>query len=160
MIYIDMDGVVADFEKAVIDKTGSTIAEHIEAKQWDVVKKTFMCYDTFISLEPMPLMDVLKNHVGKFKILTATGYINEDDVKKAKLEWLCNHLEGFDERDFKAVPKSHEKAEYAVDIDDILVDDREKSIRPWTSEGGTGILFTNSEYEIRAVNRLLESVTL
>ncbi|GAG55785.1 unnamed protein product, partial [marine sediment metagenome] len=49
--------------------------------------------------------------------------------------------------------KSAEKAQYA-EPNAILIDDRTKSIQPWTAAGGIGILHTSAQDSINQLKQL------
>ena len=55
------------------------------------------------------------------------------------------------------VSKSPDKAEYAHPYS-ILIDDREKSIDPWRTKGGIGILHTSAEETIAQLQAIVEAM--
>jgi 5'(3')-deoxyribonucleotidase len=146
IIYFDLDGVLADFEKGFHRMTGIDLAllgpdAFADKETKDAV---FQHPTFFLDLELMPGAKDLVNYAQGFqadiKVLTATGYSNEDAVDAQKRAWVKKH---FGDLEVHTVPKSEMKAKFAWPID-ILIDDRlEKSIIPFREKGGIGIHHTH-----------------
>ena len=47
-----------------------------------------------------------------------------------------------------------EKQDYCKGPEDILIDDREKTIREWRDQGGTGILYVSPEKTLKELEEL------
>lgn len=156
-IYVDLDGVVADFDAKVSEITNgeSQNSEFPNSKLWAAVYR----YDKdvepfFVSLPKMADADKLINFItDNFEFvtfLTATGSTPRDAARQKK-QWANNAFPGID---VIAVQKSAEKAVYA-NPRTILVDDREQSIGPWVRAGGVGILFTDASQAISELQKVL-----
>ncbi len=153
-VYIDIDGVLADFQKSAEKIAACTIKELMRQNKWQDFKKN-LCYSNFfLELEEMPLVEILKKHIGKFEIITACGNYNTTGVKKMKKAWIEKTF-GL-EVTVHYVIKSHEKAKFANNKS-LLIDDRPKSVNPFIKNGGFAMLFTNTKLQINEIDTMLAS---
>jgi beta-phosphoglucomutase-like phosphatase (HAD superfamily) len=148
-LYLDMDGVLADFHKEY---------DKLDPKRED--RKRFRAAvledRIFEKLDFMPDAQELLNHVSKLngvriEILTSMGThdpIQGDAAKMQKLKWL----------NAKNIPykanftrNKEEKAQYA-NATSILIDDSIGCITPFIAAGGHGILHTNSTNSISVLD--------
>lgn len=152
-LYLDMDGVLADFNKAYL----LLDPEKADRKRF---REAVLTHRIFETLDFMPDTQELLNHVSKLngvkvEILTSMGThdpFQGDSAKQQKLLWLNKHR-----IPYKAnfVRNKEEKAQYATPTS-ILIDDSIGCITPFNAAGGHGILHTNSA----DTNRLLDSTIL
>jgi hypothetical protein len=141
-LYIDSDGVLADFDALAYEILGQRrIHEVPKGTLWSAIERHG---SFFASLPLMEGADRLVDFVtvpGRFAsvgVLTATGH-TPADAGEQKRTWysawrpdLTVHI----------VTKSPDKAAFAHPRA-ILIDDRAKSIDPWVAAGGIGILHTS-----------------
>jgi len=153
LIYLDMDGVLADYEKEADKRLGKPLSV-VGNAGWKKVKKEHYETDFFPSLDPMPgakeLFSFIKQHF-RFKILSATGEHISNIIKKEKATWLKKHFGG---AETIFVIHSKDKAKYAND-GVVLVDDREKSVKPFHGAGGNVILHKNPKQTITKLKKHL-----
>jgi 5'(3')-deoxyribonucleotidase len=152
-VYIDMDGVVSDMDAKMEEITdgASGAPDYPKGKFWKAVQRYNDTVGPFF--ESLPKMDGADNLI-KFitdnfehvAFLTASGTTPKDGPDQ-KRNWTAENYPGIKTI---VVTKSPEKAIYA-NPRAILIDDRDKSIDPWTRAGGIGILFKNST---QAIDRL------
>jgi hypothetical protein len=155
-LYLDMDGVLADFNKAY-----TKIATNLEDPKR--FRTAVMDYHIFEDLEFMPDTHQLLNHVKKIhdvniEILTSMGTFNPEQgqaAKTQKLKWLDSH-----KIDYKAnfVRSKIEKAEYATETS-ILIDDSVGCISPFIRKGGHGILHKNASETISILDATIVHVS-
>lgn len=155
MLYLDMDGVLADFNKEYI----KCDPEKADRKKF---RSAVMEHRIFEKLEFMPDTQELLNHVSKLngvtiEILTSMGTREPDQAQAAKhqkLKWL-------DEKNipYKAnfVHSKQEKANYAGSTS-ILIDDSVGCISPYIEAGGHGILHVNASDTIRMLDSVLSTL--
>lgn len=151
-IYVDMDGVVANFDQGFYDATGKW-PKDISHEELKALKKQLVAEgDFFYNLKPMPGAKQLWNYVNKYnaKILTATGDTEPDKVATEKRRWAKKIL---GVSNIIVVRKLPMKAEYANPTS-ILIDDREKALKPWKNAGGIGIHFTDVASAIKQLKSL------
>ena len=155
-LYLDMDGVLADFAKAYVD------FEPLD-KNTRKFKAAVKEAKIFEHLDMMPDTHELLNHVRhledhgdiNIEILTSMGTYEPffaNEVKNQKGTWLRKHNILY-KRNF--VHNKREKANYA-DSCSILIDDSVGCVSPFMEHGGHGILHTNASNSIR----LLDSTIL
>ncbi len=150
-IYLDMDGVLADFDRGVRELCGMNPQSQNgkrDAKQddlmWEKIREVDHFYDRLHMMRGAKGMFYkLWNKFGdKCEILTGIPKPHRGIVTAGedKISWVRRALnpkiggnivfrEG--EQNFCSGPAT------------VLIDDREKSIREWEEKGGTGILHTD-----------------
>ena len=151
-LYLDMDGVLADFNK-----------EYIKFDPLKDDRKKFrsavLDHKIFELLDFMPDTQELLNHVSRLQgvtieILTSMGThdpVQGEAAKQQKLAWLNKH-----NLPYRAnfVRNKQEKAQYA-NPRSILIDDSVGCISPFIEHGGHGILHVNSSDTISILDAVL-----
>ena len=148
-LYLDMDGVLADFNKAY-----KKIDPHKEDRK--KFRDSVIYHKIFVDLDFMPDAHQLLNHVSKLnginiEILTSMGThdpFQAHEAKVQKLEWLKKH-----NIPYKAnfVHDKVGKAEYANEKS-ILIDDSIGCVTPFIAKMGHGILHVNAPDSIRLLD--------
>ena len=140
-IYLDMDGVIADFVKRYKELYHMEPREAEKNKKFDHYFNEFIETNQFATLDLMPgAMDAitfLRKASVPTQILSSTA--NEkryDAISKQKMIWLQTHGITFNPI---FVPGKRLKQEHAAP-DRILIDDTESVIDQWNAAGGIGIL--------------------
>lgn len=146
-IFLDVDGVMADFHKGVIDVTGKAPQDQQLKDMWKALARHG---DFYNSLDKMSDADVLWNYVAHRQPTFLTGIPWGGWAPKQKREWLGRNY-GFD------VPVitcfASEKHTHAA-AGDILIDDREKARAAWESVGGVFILHTSAADSIAQLKKM------
>lgn len=151
-LYVDLDGVLANFKKKAheiidvdIDKADNKTVSRF-FKELD--KRALEGHKFFEDLELMPNAMKLWNYIKKYDpiILSATGYTH--GAEQEKRAWIKKHLGSEAAKKALFVKQSREKSKYAG-AESILIDDRSKSIDPWIAEGGIGILHISAAETIK-----------
>jgi len=139
-IYLDMDGVIADFSKKYRELYKIYPHEADTYKTFDGFFIKFIESREFSKLDLMPdamkLIEYLKSLSIPTEILSSTSSEKRDaDIREQKLEWLKNH--GID---FPAilVPGKRHKKNYS-NAKSLLIDDTEQNIDQWREAGGVAI---------------------
>lgn len=148
-LYLDMDGVLANFNKRFAEIQTS---EHDHIRFRDAVLQ----FNIFEDLEFMPDAHELLNHVAKLEninveILTSMGTFDVERgiaAKRQKMAWLAKHGITYKPN---FVRTKTEKAQFAGSTS-ILVDDSIGCIAPYIKHGGHGILHVNAPDSIRIID--------
>ena len=145
-VYLDMDGVLADFDQRFEDISGMKPKE-FEAKYgtkefWNLIDEENKI-SFWVGIKPMPGAAALVNAVKKYNYELLTSPSAKKQSYLGKILWVRNHsdiLGGKPRINFKRAKEKHEvKPELAKT--DILIDDREDTIERWNAAGGTGIVY-------------------
>ena len=156
-IYLDMDGVLADFENGVRrfcgmeplmqEKEGQNDAEDI---MWEKIRDTEHFYDRLELLPGAAQMFMLLHEAYKDRLEILTGIprprrgIKGADEDKRK--WVRRMLS---EDILVNVVFRAQKQEFCTGSDSILIDDLKINIQEWEEAGGTGIWHTSGEETLR-----------
>jgi 5'-nucleotidase len=142
-LYLDMDGVLCDFNKRYTELFGVEAASTRERKEHTPQWKEFIEGRNFTKLDWYPGADELLHYVksleGKVEIeilSSSGGELFHDRVLEQKLQWLNDHS-----ITYKAniTNGSRKKALYASGKNRILVDDTDYVIKAFIEAGGIGI---------------------
>jgi len=156
IVYVDMDGVLADF-------FGEVAREH-DVAYWREIHRKDLGIDQiaqepefFTKLPVLPnagrLMQGVIQLSGKYSILSSPLLSNVEDSSREKADWLERHLKNHQPQ---AVIFDHEKYKFARQADgtpNILIDDWDTNIRLWEANGGIGILYKDEKYQ-QALHKL------
>lgn len=144
LIFVDMDGVVSDFDGHVLELYGKPMEQMTPEEQkqfWDedCVSKRFFANAPLI-IEGLHLVRTLQSARYDLSFLTSTGGgAQHIEIAKQKLDFLQRHHLGHIPVAFATGTKS--KASFAHS-GAILIDDRQKVVDAFEQAGGTGILFS------------------
>ena len=147
-VYVDMDGVLADFFGEWQKLIGSDWR-----KVKDIEPALQKIRDTdnfFLNLPMLPqaknLLGVIKKVKGSYTILSSP-LPNDPNSEPHKREWIKNNLDFFPPEN---VIITHDKPKYAVNSDgtpNILIDDFGKNIASWEAAGGEGFKHKDHKFE-------------
>lgn len=150
-LYLDMDGVLADFHKEYVKYD----PDKSDRKKF---RASVMEHQIFEKLDFMPDTQELLNHVKHLansgvhvEILTSMGThdpIQGAEAKKQKTAWLKAHGIPYKPN---FVRNKQEKSAYATPTS-ILVDDSPGCISPFIEKGGHGILHHRASETIRILD--------
>jgi hypothetical protein len=141
-IYLDMDGVIADFVKRYKELYHMEPREAEKKKEFNKFFDEFIATGQFATLDLMPGaidgLTYLRKHLTiPTQILSSTA--NEaryDEISKQKMIWLQTHGITFTPN---FVPGKRHKWKFAKP-DTIIIDDTQSVIDDWRKAGGIGIL--------------------
>lgn len=150
-IYLDMDGVLADFDSQFKNLTG-LLPKDFEQKYgiekfWSVIPTNTSKF--WSGIPWMPDGKKLRDYTSKYNptILTAPSRHKSSEI--GKTEWRDKNMSGV-KMIFKGAKFKHELAT----PNSILVDDRKDNIERWSNAGGIGILHTSTQNTIAQLKKL------
>lgn len=157
-IYLDMDGVLSDFQKRYRElfgeeASGEDRAQKDKSKNWD----KFVLTRQFIELEYFPgaveLLDYLADLNIPIEILSSTGGPKyHAEVREQKYIWLNDHDIWLNNENI--VPGRRIKRFFSFP-GRVLIDDTEDVVDEFNQYGGKAILHKNVEETIKTLETLL-----
>lgn len=162
MIYIDSDGVLADFEKWVKEINPKAFdSSNIHEKIKDVDRVMVENYlSVFLDMEECNNSESFLNNLREneeYMVLTALPRLGRLQKEFPEIEDMEHRVNVMRENKFRwfelrGIPRckviitdaSNEKTRYCKSSSDVLYDDRDLNIERWIKKGGIGILVNNN----------------
>lgn len=157
-IYLDLDGVIADFEKRFYELYGMSPKDAEARKQFGNNFQKLIDDKHFSTLDLMPdaldLLQYLKHQMVPVEILSSTARESvHNAVSFQKDVWLQKQGISYP-RNF--VPGKQHKPKFA-DENSVLIDDTKSIIDAWNKAGGIGIHHTDALTTISILDVLLRA---
>ena len=150
-IYVDMDGVLADFftewgKLMGKDNWRDIGIEQIPAALEKIRQTENFWLDLPLTKNAKNLLNLIKDVKGEYSICSSP-LPGDPNSEPHKLEWIKKHLNFFPP---KEVIITHDKPKYATQKDgtpNILIDDYGKNINAWEAAGGVGFKHKDHKFE-------------
>ena len=159
-IYLDMDGVLANFNQRFRDLSGMEPKE-FENKYgkkafWNLIDEEHKI-KFWVGIKPMDgasaLVDAVKDY--NYELLTSPSAKKQSYL--GKILWVRNHTgDVFPSKpriNFKKAKEKHQ-IKSKLSQTDILIDDREDTIGRWNAAGGTGIVYKSIDQTLNDLKKL------
>lgn len=147
-VFVDMDGVLADFDTGYEQRFGARPSKMFDNADWDAVRGAKGFY---ASLPPMPDFDELWAGLAALNPVILTGVPRSvGEAPANKRAWVDRHI-GPDQPMITCA--SRDKSLHIRAPGDILIDDWDKHKALWIERGGvwiTHVSAANSLAELRA----------
>ena len=160
-IYIDMDGVVADFDTYVSLLLKRPIGWHnslgdLSNEEWvKIASEDRLYYHLSLMPDATKLVAYIKSLSTRFYVQFLTAIPRRTTMPSAKADkqaWVDKYFPGMK---MDVGPYSHDKQKWCVP-GDILIDDRPSNIEQWTAVGGIAIYHTGDvDASIRRLNEVI-----
>ena len=146
-IFLDMDGVVADFDKFAEELLGREIGwgdttQDLTAEEWvKLASVDRLYYQLPLMPDATKLVAYVKSLSTRFQIGFLTAIPRRTTIPSARADkqaWVDKYFPGMR---MDIGPFSHDKHKWCSP-GDILVDDRPSNIREWNAAGGIAIYHT------------------
>ena len=165
IVYLDMDGVLADFFGGVEFLYGVEHWKQLTNDKTKDLKKEVIDRitgtDFFAVLPKFPTADALIDMVkkftgGNFSINTSPLRGDHENSAKYKKVWIANNIEQPDEIVVTGRKETYAKNK-GTGTPNILIDDRPINIQKWQAAGGDGILYQANRDPLSKVQQALEN---
>ncbi len=162
IVYLDMDGVIADFFGGVerlygVEHWKQLTSDKTKDLRQDVIDR-IAGTDFFAHLPKFntadSLIEMIKKFTGgQYSILTSPLRGDNENSGYYKKVWIGKNIEKPDD-----IIVTGRKESYATKngIANILIDDRPINIDKWQAKGGYGILYQANKHSISKVSQALE----
>jgi 5'-nucleotidase len=136
-IYLDLDGVMADFDKGFRGRFRAEPNNFSDSEMWKMINS----YETFYA--DLPLMPsaikLFEKLTDSFDVIILTACPRSNYTKAAlqKKDWVRKYLS----KDITVLPVlgGKNKALFMHEPGDVLIDDMEKNCKAWEELGGIAI---------------------
>ena len=154
MIYLDLDGVFADFNGAVQKHCPGLIYQQHSKQIWQVLETIPNFFSTLDVLPSLKIYDDITSNTNiEMQFLTAlpraTGYLKT--AQRDKTDWVHQYI---DWAQVNCVSSWEMKKYFCRGKHDLLIDDSPRNIEDWAKAGGTGILHITLEDTITKLKQL------
>lgn len=149
-IYLDLDGVLADWHGRVLElfnhtkawKLGDSIYEYLGVSRFQISHAISMEGMSFWqNLKPLPWFSHLIDTVSFYSDFSIATRPSRDPISATgKMQWMYKHLSGDNNKEFRRFAIIEDKFRLAK-TGTILIDDDEEQCNNFTEHGGLGILF-------------------
>ena len=154
IIYLDMDGVLADFKSGYKKLFG--VDPDISAINDDNINK-LTGTDFFSTLNKLPhadkIVDLAIKYAGSYSICSSPLRGDAKNSAFYKTEWIKKNLSPQP----KQIIITGKKDSYAKGKN-ILIDDRQKVLQPWIDRGGIGIWYNAYIHDVEKVANELKKI--
>lgn len=141
-IYLDMDGVVADFNAFVSEKLGRQIGwgiSDLTSEEWDEISKIKDLYDQLPLIDgSTKLVALAKSFNNRFNVEFLSALPRKGTMPSAaddKTKWIAKYFPGMK---VNFGPYSQDKQKWCKPLD-ILIDDKPENVEQWYAAGGIAI---------------------
>jgi len=166
ILYVDMDGVLADFYGPFNSMAGVTSWKDAPKKvTLNVLNKITKQDDFWINLKVLPdvpqLMSAIKSlFKGEYKLLSK-AIVGDPNAVAQKKQWAQKNLRPLPNETI-IMPATADKGQYAKQADgtpNILIDDFGHNIKKWQQAGGIGVQHKTGDikYTISQLKTALKS---
>lgn len=152
-IYVDMDGVLADFFpawKAIVGKDWREI-DDIESALQKIRDKDDFWLTIPLTPNAKQLLGIIKDLKGEYKILSAP-LADDPRVEPHKREWVEKNLSFFPPKEVIITKDKWKFAKQPDGTPNILIDDFGSNVRNWIAKGGVGFKHKDHKFERTASN--------
>lgn len=163
IINIDMDGVLANFDKRKLELFNGYEPKDIK-EAWKILSSDPTLY---LNLEPLDdardLVSGIYNSIFEHPIYKQTNLTVLTGIPRAcslptaeeqKRKWIEIYFPTLSNR-FKIGPFASDKYKHCFYSSDILIDDNEKNINEWNKAGGIGILHISAKETLKQLKDIL-----
>jgi hypothetical protein len=167
IIYLDMDGVLANFDSKSIELIGKPLKSFpTSLLGWMQMEKH---QNIYAILDKMPDADELVDgvfalaakHDCTVGVLTAIPWLGRIPLAtQHKQEWLAEKFPQYPDllTNFNIGPHARDKQNHCKP-NHVLIDDSHLNIPQWIAKGGCGILHTQAKLTLPILKTHLESIT-
>ena len=158
-VYLDMDGVIANFDQRFEDisvmKPHEFESKYGKKAFWNLIDEDNKI-SFWVGIKPMPGAKALVDYVKKYNYELLTSPSSKKQSYLGKILWVRNNsgiLGGKPRINFKKAKEKHQ-IKNNLSQSDILIDDRMDTIERWNNAGGTGIHYESASQVLSDLKKL------
>lgn len=155
-LFVDLDGVLADFDRGVLELTGRLPSQLSPRAMWPILSRTPDFYNSLAwTIDGKELWEGVQTH----KPLILTGLPLGKWAEPQKRAWCARVLGESVEviccLSREKAARGHERS--GPDSTPILIDDREKLREAWEAMGGIFILHRSAQESLEVLSKVLNN---
>lgn len=151
-IFVDLDGVLADFDRHYLEVFGIVANKNIDNVDWKAVREK---KDFYRHIPPMHDMQELWNGIKKYNPTILTGVPRSvEEAPRNKRDWIASHLGP----EVQVITCPSSQKFLFCQPGDILIDDWEKYRHLWVGAGGFWITHISAKSSLEALENLMKGV--
>lgn len=149
-LFVDMDGVLADFDQHHENVFGVRSSTTLDNVRWGSIRKISHFY---LHIPPMKDLDELWSVISYYNPIVLTGVPYIPEAASDKQAWGYSNLDPAPQKIITC--KSKEKYKHMIAPGDIIIDDWDKHKHLWVNAGGIWITHTSAANSIQQLEEIL-----
>lgn len=156
IIYLDMDGVLADFDSGAKELVGTSWRTEIVKPNWGKLGEYPSLFSLLTPMENAKELFLkcceITEDIDRVQILTALpNKVIITHAVEDKINWAHRYIHPEIKVNFG--PYAQDKQNYVKHSEDMLIDDMEININQWRNKGGKGILHFSVEETLKFLEK-------
>jgi len=148
-VFLDMDGVLADFFSAQAKLAHVPTYRDISPEQNEITLNKMVGTNFFATLDKFDsadqLIEMCVRIFGHYNICSSPLRGDFDNSERNKKIWIAHHLKDKLPKEIYITPNKQKHAKQPDGTPNILIDDRGSNITSWEAAGGVGIKYQADE---------------
>lgn len=161
-VYLDLDGVVANFFAGYQELNPAVRSEREMPdgpdSTYDLMRDTDFFYRLPVYSSAQELVATILEFVPGYTVLTAPLHGDYANSKRWKTRWVVENLHPAPRRVIVTAHKWRHAVDPHTGVANVLIDDKQKNLRPWRQSGGHAIEYFAPRTPVSEVQARLQEI--